>query len=182
MKYYIQEGIRRIILIVFGAEFFEFPPLNILRALLYRWCYHIGRGSIIGSHVLFTRAHHQTSGGGLRIGRKAVIARDVQIDFTGSVILGDDVTLSAGTKIYSHSHPLKKKERLKNGEKETVLHRIEIKDGTWIGANAIILPGVQSIGPNAVVGAGAVVTKDVPPNTVAAGNPARAIRTLDFEY
>lgn len=182
MKYNIQEGLRRMIQMIFGLEIFQFPLLNTLRVLFYRLCYCIGKDSVIESHVLFSRAHHQTTGGELHIGRKAVIARDVQVDFTGSVILGDDVTLSSGTKIFSHSHPLKKKERLKNTEKEVVLHRVEIKDGSWIGANAIILPGVRSIGPNAVVGAGAVVTKDVPPNTVAAGNPARVIRTLDFEY
>lgn len=56
--------------------------------------------------------------------------------------------------------------------------QIEIRDDCFIGARAIILPGV-SIGPNAVVGAGSVVTKDVAPGTVVAGNPARFICTID---
>ena len=58
--------------------------------------------------------------------------------------------------------------------------RIDILDNCFIGANAIVLPGVR-IGPNAVVGAGAVVTKDVPPGTVVAGCPAVPICTID-EY
>jgi maltose O-acetyltransferase len=62
----------------------------------------------------------------------------------------------------------------------TKFARITIRDNTFIGDSAIILPGV-TIGPNAIVAAGAVVTKDVPPNTIVGGNPAKAISRLD-EY
>lgn len=61
-----------------------------------------------------------------------------------------------------------------------VFGKIEIKDNCFIGINSIILPNV-TIGPNSVVGAGAVVTKDVPPNTVVAGVPAKTICSID-EY
>lgn len=56
--------------------------------------------------------------------------------------------------------------------------KIEIKDNCFLGVNCIILPGI-TIGPNSIVGAGAVVTKDVPPNTIVAGNPARVIKSID---
>ncbi len=62
----------------------------------------------------------------------------------------------------------------------TKFARIDIKDNTFIGDSSIILPGV-TIGPNAIVAAGAVVTKDVPPNSIVAGNPAKVIANLD-EY
>lgn len=55
---------------------------------------------------------------------------------------------------------------------------IEVMDNVFIGCNVTILPGVK-IGPNAVIGAGAIVTKDVMPNTVVAGNPAKVIDTFD---
>ena len=59
-----------------------------------------------------------------------------------------------------------------------VAKRIVIEDNVWIGGGAIVLPGV-TIGKNAVVGAGSVVTRDVRPNTVVAGNPAGLIREID---
>ena len=55
-----------------------------------------------------------------------------------------------------------------------------IEDDAWIGAGAIILPGV-TIHKGAIVGAGSVVTKDVPPYSIVAGNPARVIRQIDIE-
>ena len=61
---------------------------------------------------------------------------------------------------------------------------VVIEDNVWIGGNVSIFPGV-TIGANSVIGAGSVVVKDVPPNTVAAGNPCKAIRSItdrDLEY
>ena len=58
-----------------------------------------------------------------------------------------------------------------------ICNPITIKRGAWIDANSVILPGV-TVGAGAVVGSGSVVTHDVPPNTVVAGNPARPIKTL----
>jgi acetyltransferase-like isoleucine patch superfamily enzyme len=56
--------------------------------------------------------------------------------------------------------------------------KIDIRDNCFIGVNAIILPGV-TIGPNSIVGAGAVVTRDVPPDSIAVGNPARVVGSVD---
>jgi acetyltransferase-like isoleucine patch superfamily enzyme len=74
--------------------------------------------------------------------------------------------------LISESHPLDPAER-----KVLVLKRILIKRNAWIGAAVTILPGV-TIGENSVVAAGAVVSKDVPDNTVVAGIPAKIIKSL----
>ncbi len=60
----------------------------------------------------------------------------------------------------------------------TKIGRIDIKENCFIGDSVIVLPNV-TIGPNSIVGAGSVVTKNVPPNTIVAGNPARAITSVD---
>lgn len=90
------------------------------------------------------------------------------------VTIGDDVQIASGVQIIAATHPLDAAERATGWEMGRPVH---IGHRSWIGAGAIILPGV-TVGDDAVVGAGAVVTRDVPPGTVVAGNPARVIRTL----
>lgn len=93
----------------------------------------------------------------VRIGNNCAIGPDVTF-----------VTHNANT-IFQHKY-----------ESLTGFGCIDLKDNTYVGVNATIMPNVTA-GPNCVIGAGSVVTKDVPPNTVVAGNPARVICTLD-EY
>jgi acetyltransferase-like isoleucine patch superfamily enzyme len=136
--------------------------------------------------------------GTTRIGKNfRVLGRVIRSQFgtsaSGTLVIGRDVGFNEGVTIFAHSsitigdnvsiadhaslqdtdyHPL-----VPGGEVRTA--PIVIERNVWIGRNAIVLPGV-TIGQNAVVGSGAVVTRDVPPNTVAAGNPARVIRELDI--
>jgi acetyltransferase-like isoleucine patch superfamily enzyme len=103
------------------------------------------------------------------------------------VTIGDDVLISWGVTIVDHnSHSIAFSERARDvqdwrvGKKDwsnVKIAPVSISDKTWIGFNAIILKGV-SIGEGAIIGAGSVVTKDVPAWTVAAGNPARIIRGI----
>ncbi len=88
------------------------------------------------------------------------------------ITIGDNTMISPGVFIISDNHGIKKNQlmRLQDGVEED----IAIGSDVWIGAFAIILPGVH-IGDGAVIGAGAVVTKDVPPYTIVAGNPAKKI-------
>lgn len=87
---------------------------------------------------------------------------------------GDDCMLAPGVHIYTATHPLDPTERisgLEYGKPVTVGHRV------WIGGGAIINPGV-TIGDDAVIASGAVVTKDVPARAVVGGNPARVIKLI----
>ena len=90
------------------------------------------------------------------------------------VYIGDNVMIGPNTTITTVGHPLSTKGRrnhLAKGEE------IRIGNDVWLGANVTVLPGV-SIGDNVVVGAGAVVTKDIPDNSLALGVPARVVREL----
>ncbi len=90
------------------------------------------------------------------------------------VRIGDDVQIGPGVQLLTPTHPTDAE--LRRAKWEAALP-ITIEDNAWIGSGAIILPGVI-IGENAIFGAGAVVTKALPPNTVAVGNPARVVRAL----
>lgn len=88
------------------------------------------------------------------------------------ITIGDNVMVGPRVQIYTAAHSLNAEERIAGNE---IARPITIKDKVWIGGGAIILPGI-TIGEGAVVGAGSVVTKDVKPYTIVAGNPARLIR------
>lgn len=96
----------------------------------------------------------------------------------GKIILDKDVMIGSGVHIYvaNHRFDLEGKNIISQGH--TLPQSIYLKEGCWIGANTVILPGV-TIGKNAVVGAGSIVTKDIPSRTLYAGNPAKFIKNLD---
>ncbi|MBX9581906.1 MAG: acyltransferase [Gemmataceae bacterium] len=113
----------------------------------------VGDGTGIGHGCAFT------VGKLIRIGRNCRIASDVWV-------------------FDSHGHPTDP-ERRRAGlpPDERDVHPVEIGDNVWIGRRAVIFPGV-TVGPGSVVSAGAVVTNDVPPDTVVAGNPARRVANV----
>lgn len=91
------------------------------------------------------------------------------------VKFGDNVMLAPNVGIYTAGHPLNSKRR--HIDLIEFAHEINIGSNVWIGANVIILPGV-SIGDNTVIGAGSVVTKNIPSNVLAVGNPCKVIREI----
>lgn len=91
------------------------------------------------------------------------------------VKIGSNVLFAPNVQIYTATHPVDSRIRAKGLENAKP---ITIGSDIWIGGSAVILPGV-SIGDKSVIGAGSVVTKDIPPNVLAAGNPCRIIRELD---
>mgnify|MGYP002623357063 CR=1 FL=1 len=96
------------------------------------------------------------------------------------ISIGEYVGLGANVSIFDHDfHPLNPYYRKFSNEKHTICKEVIIEDFAWIGANSIILKGVH-IGRGAVIGAGSVVTCDVPPLTVYAGNPARFIKKVEI--
>jgi len=95
----------------------------------------------------------------------------------GSIIVENDVMIGSGVHIYvsNHKYDMKDENIINQGHSEA--KSVVLEEGCWIGANSIILPGVK-VGKNSVVGAGSIVTKNVPSSTVYAGNPAKFIKKI----
>lgn len=114
---------------------------------------------------------------GICIGDHVLISPGVRISAANSIHIGDScmlashayVTDSDWHGIYDRSLP------------PTTLSRVVLEENVWIGDSAIVCKGV-TIGRNSIIGAGSVVTSDIPANVVAAGNPARVVRTLDPDH
>lgn len=131
----------------------------------------LGRQSRIKQFVVIYDAEHLT------IGCNTVIGEFVHIWAGGGCFIGNDVLIAAHTMITTEGHATN---AFSTGKKynETSLSRpIIINDNVWVGGNCTILPGV-SIGKNSIVGAGSVVTKDIPENQIWAGNPAKFIKAI----
>jgi len=95
----------------------------------------------------------------------------------GSIIIHDDVMVGSGVHIYVASHKYESRDTAIINQGHFSPQTVTLKEGCWIGANCIILPGV-TIGKNSVVGAGSVVTKNIADYSVAVGNPAKVIKTI----
>jgi len=108
-----------------------------------------------------------------KIGKNVFINFDCTFLDLGGITIEDNVLIAPKVSLLSEGHPLSPEYR-----ESLVPSPIHIKRNAWIGANATILPGV-TIGENAVVAAGAVVTKDVSDNTIVGGIPAKIIKTIE---
>jgi len=120
---------------------------------------------------------HCVYGQNIEIGEHVYLNFQCVILDCNKVRIGDHTMIGPNVQIYTAAHDLQAETRIQGWE---VAKPIDIAENVWIGGGAILLPGVK-IGRNAVVGAGAVVTRDVPENTIVAGNPARVIREIEQE-
>lgn len=131
----------------------------------------LDEGVMINSPFYMEFANH------LEMGVNSFINYDCIMLNNAMVKLGDNVLVGPKVSFYTAMHPIDAKQR----EQWLVYAKpITVEDNVWIGGSATILGGV-TIGKNAIVGAGAVVTKDVEPNTIVVGNPARVLRKITAE-
>jgi acetyltransferase-like isoleucine patch superfamily enzyme len=151
-----------------------------------------GHAIVVGRHTrirgeLLTFAH----GGEISIGEWCYVGEGTRIWSSASITIGNRVLISHSVNIFdSLTHPIRAAQRheqirqiYQSGHPRQLSleeNPVRIGDDAWIGAGAFVLRGV-SIGEGAIVAAGAVVTKDVPPYTIAAGNPAVVVRELSSD-
>ncbi|WP_367281267.1 acyltransferase [Demequina lignilytica] len=126
---------------------------------------------VVGDRVTILR--NGEFSGAVTIGNRVFVNRDAYI--RPGVTIGDDVSLGPFVRLVTDSHVIAGPSRRAGASTHSP---IRIGDGAWLGAGVTVLPGVR-IGDGAVVAAGSTVTRDVQPNTLVAGTPARLVRELD---
>lgn len=140
------------------------PATEEADALVHELFPDMGEGSRITIPVTGVRFNN------VRIGKRVIIQANCLMMAAGGITIEDDALIAANVQLISNNHDLEDRMVI-TCKPVRICHR------AWIGAGATILPGV-TVGENAVVGAGSVVTHDVEPDTIVAGNPARVIRRL----
>jgi len=138
---------------------------DILRSLLAE----VGDDCYIEPPLRANWGKHTHLGNNVYVNFNLTLVDDTHIYIGNSVMIGPNVTIATA------GHPIEPTLRLKVAQFNIPVH---IQDNVWIGANSVVLPGV-TIGENSVIGAGSVVTKDIPSGVVAVGNPCRVMRSTN---
>jgi acetyltransferase-like isoleucine patch superfamily enzyme len=130
-------------------------------------------GSEIDATTTIFPPFHINFGRALRIGKNVFINHACSCVDLGGITIEDNVLIGPRVNLVSENHPLSPSER-----EYLIGNPVVIKRNAWIGAAATILPGI-TVGENSIVAAGSVVTKDVPPNTIVGGVPARIMKEIE---
>jgi len=141
----------------------------------------------IGKNVNIDIPFHCDYGSHIETGNNVIIGMNCTFVDCNKIIIGNNVLIASNVQIYTSTHPTNKNRRLnKNWKKEglpffrTFALPVKINDNVWIGGGVIILPGVE-IGKNSIIGAGSLVNKSIPANSIAIGNPCKVIKNLKEE-
>lgn len=137
----------------------------------------------IGNSVHIDIDFHCEYGKNIFIGDKVIINMNCTFVDNNRIEIGNNVLIASNVQIYTATHPTDPVARTRQDWKEgmaicnTYALPVRIEDNVWIGGGAILLPGV-TVGRNSVIGAGSVVTRSIPENCVAVGNPCRVIKRV----
>ncbi len=132
----------------------------------------------IGENAYIEPPFHSNLGGRhCHIGKNFYANFNLTLVDDGEIFIGDNVLCAPNVTIATAAHPFSPMLR-----ERALQYNLPVKIGNnvWIGAGAIVLPGV-TIGSNSIIGAGSVVTKDIPENCIAVGNPCRVLRSITVE-
>lgn len=130
-------------------------------------------GKKVDESFLLIPPFYTAGGDEIRVGHRVFVNQNCTFYDLGGLHIADDVMIGPNVSLLTTGHPLAPSQR----RTATIGKPIVIEKNVWIAAGATIIGGV-TVGENAVVAAASVVTRDVPPNTLVAGNPARVIRSI----
>lgn len=140
----------------------------------------------IGSNVNIDTPFYCDYGRHIFVGNNVIININCTFVDCNKIEIGNNVLIASNVQIYTATHPVDMQARLVENWQETddspyfrtYAEPVKIEDNVWIGGGVIILPGV-TIGKNSVIGAGSIVNKSIPPNSLAVGNPCRVIKEIN---
>lgn len=156
---------------------YERASLREKRNKAYTERYHAGKNLFVEYDVNISRQHYQD--GTISIGNNVLLGKHVFIDYSGIIEIKDNVQIANGVVIETHHHAFHSDLSVSRNVIETT--KLVIENGAVIGSRAIILASCHYIGRNVRIGAGAVVTKDIPDYAVAVGIPAKVVKMLPHE-
>lgn len=156
----------------YSQKKYELPHLRQKRSNAYIKKYNMGTDCFIEHDVEISRQHYLP--GTIKIGNNVLFAKHVFIDYSGFVEIKDNVQLTNGVIIETHHHSFHSDHTIERSVINQT--KLKIEEGAIIGSKAIILSSCNYIGKKARIGAGAVVTKDIPDYATAVGVPAKVIR------
>ena len=130
-------------------------------------------GKKVDDSFMLIPPFYTTGGLDIRVGRNVFVNQNCTFYDLGGLDIGDDVMIGPNVSLITSGHPIEPSQRRAG----VIAKPIVIERNVWIAAGATIIGGV-TVGENSVVAAGSVVTRDVPPNTLVGGNPARVIRSI----
>ena len=173
---FYREAMLRGIQYIVGMFIFDMPPLLTIRNFIISRLFHAGKEFSLGNNCVFLCPHFEEVSNRLLLGDNVSINRNVEIDYSGGVSIGNNVWISQNALIETHEHVISKAPKSLWAIKRS---QLVIEDEAWIGANVIILESVNRVGKGAIVAAGAVVVRDVPDMAIVGGVPAKNIGTRD---
>lgn len=148
-------------------------------------CGHPLKHFVLGKHIMIHRyasfKFYDVSGSEqlLKIGDNVQIGFFVSFDVAGRISIGENTMIASKVTFLTENHGIDLTKGIYDRQPLRA-GNVTIGKNCWIGENVIVLPGA-SVGDNSIVGAGAVVTKDIPSNSIAVGNPARVIKSFNFQ-
>lgn len=159
---------------ILGSVIFDIKPFYYARRNWYHKKFNMEKWCEIQHGVKIYCFHDDVFNGKIKFGKECSIGWDVTIDYSGSIIFGENVRISHEARIYTHDHVVKDK-NIRLFQQGHKAHGLIVGDDVWIGEASFILPQVRRIGNGAIIGARSVVTQDVPEYAIVAGNPARKV-------
>lgn len=163
--------------IKYGDIKYEREALREKRNAAYTKRYNAGKNLTVENDVILNRQHYMD--GSISIGDNVLLAKHVFIDYSGQVVLKDNVRLTNGVIIESHEHAYHSDPTVPRSVIKPT--KLVIEEGVVVGSRTIILSSCHHIGKYARIGAGAVVTKDIPDYAIAVGVPAKVVKYVNHD-